>query len=189
MLSLDKYLSEDEKILYQCRVSRLAFLREYIVVFFVVLVSITSLFTTVVSRIEKYDALASVTIVLFYAFLMLSIIFLARVEYKIWSKIYALTNKRIIVSQGIFSEKFESTTYDKITDIGLDQSFLDKIVDIGTISIDTVGTDEIEITFENVRKPIIIKNKINDLQSPTPATSTEAIVTKTNKARKPNKSS
>jgi|GEM_PF-3133546 len=168
MLSLSKYLSSDEKIVFQCRTSRFAFFKEYTLVAFVVLISATSLFTTLVSRIEKYNVLASITIIIFYMFLMLSIIFLARVEFKIWSKIYALTNKRVIISEGIFSEKFESTTYDKITDMGFTQSFMDKILNIGTISIDTAGTDQIEITFENVSNPLFIKNKISDMQTPAP---------------------
>lgn len=165
MSYLDKHLSADEKIIYKCRTSRLSFLGEYALLAFVVIISITSLFTTFMSRIENYNVLGAITIILFYMFSILALILLVRVEYKIWSKRYALTSKRVIISEGIFTERFKSAVYDKITDIGLNQSFMDKILNIGTVTVDTAGGDDIEITFVKVSKPFFIKNKISEMQT------------------------
>jgi len=165
MSYLNKHLSPDEKIIYWCRISRLAFFREYALLVFLLIISITSLFTTFISRIQNYIVLATAMIVLFYMFLILALVLLVRVEYRIWSKRYALTTERVIVSEGIFSEKFRSTTYDKITDLRLNQSVFDKVLNIGTIGIDTAGTDAIEIKFIGVKNPSYIQNKISEMQS------------------------
>ena len=114
-------------------------------------------------------------------FLILSIVLLIRVEYRIWSKRYALTNKRIILSEGIFSEKFRSTVYNKITDLRLNQTMFDKVLNIGTIGIDTAGTDAIEIRFIGVRNPVYIQNKISEMQSATKSINEEIVETKIKK--------
>jgi len=96
---------------------------------------------------------------------MISIILLVRVEYKIWSKKYTLTTHGITSSKGIFTEVLTTATYNKITDVGLKQSFFDKLMNTGTIYVDTAGTDKIELVFENINRPFFIKQKINELQA------------------------
>jgi uncharacterized membrane protein YdbT with pleckstrin-like domain len=165
MSRINKQLSENEHIIYFCRISRLAFLGEYLLFILVAIISLTSILTTIMSAVQKSSILASIAIVIFYAFLILSLVLLVRVEYKIWSVRYALTNHRVIISEGIFTEKFKSAMYDKITDIGLTQSFWDKVLNIGTLNIDTAGSDDIEIIFNKISRPIEIKNKISGMQS------------------------
>jgi uncharacterized membrane protein YdbT with pleckstrin-like domain len=162
---MSEHLSTDEKVIYKFRISRLEFLREYLLLAFVIIISATSLFTTFLSKIAHYIILGTIATILFYAFSLLAVVLLVRVEYKIWSRRYALTTKRVIISEGIFTEKFKSTVYDKITDVGLNQSFMDKILNIGTILVDTAGGDGIEITLEKVARPIFVKNKISEMQS------------------------
>jgi uncharacterized membrane protein YdbT with pleckstrin-like domain len=84
-------------------------------------------------------------------------------ELKVFSSRYALTNERIFYSYGIFSEDFRSFHYYAITDLSLYQSLWDKIVNTGTLSMNTSGTDTYEVRFTKVADPLEIKRRINDL--------------------------
>jgi len=154
-----------ETTIYRCRPSRISFIKEYLLFFFMMILTFTSLYSTIIARLQKYAILSSVMIVLFYALLMISIILLVRVELKIWSKKYVLTNQKITSSKGIFTEMLTSVPYDKITDMELQQTFFDKLMDTGTIYIDTAGTDEIEMVLEHINRPFIVKQKISELQA------------------------
>jgi uncharacterized membrane protein YdbT with pleckstrin-like domain len=92
---------------------------------------------------------------------------LLRLEYRIWSRRYALTNERMLYSKGIFSEDFKSSSYNKITDVGFHQTFWDKIMNTGTLTVNTAGTDNYEIRYRKIRNPLEVKKMINDKQTPT----------------------
>jgi uncharacterized membrane protein YdbT with pleckstrin-like domain len=164
MSKIDSQLNNTEKILYRCRPARRAFIGEYLLFFFVMLLTFTSLYSTLISWVKNNIVVSAITTILFFMLLMISIILLVKVEYKIWSKKYTLTNHKVMCSEGIFTEKFSSTVYGKITDIGLKQTFFDKVMNTGTIGIDTAGTDKTELIFENIARPFKIKDKISELQ-------------------------
>ncbi len=157
--------TKKEEVIYTFRPSRIYFIGEYLLFVFMMILTATSLYSTMITRLQKYDILASITVILFYLLLMISVILLVKVEYKIWLKKYTLTTHGITSSKGIFTEVLTSATYNKITDIGLKQSFFDKIMNTGTIYVDTAGTDKIELVFENVNRPFFIKQKISELQT------------------------
>jgi uncharacterized membrane protein YdbT with pleckstrin-like domain len=183
MINLKNQLGTNETIEYIFRPSRKAFLREYLLFAFVMLLSFTSLYPALMTNFKNIAILNDISMAVFYILLVISIVLLIKVEYKIWSKLYALTNKRVIISKGIFSEDFQSTVYDKITDIELKQSFLDKILNIGKIGVNTAGGDEIEFVFENTSRPLEVKNKINNLQAASQITTTPTIDTTTASVR------
>jgi uncharacterized membrane protein YdbT with pleckstrin-like domain len=164
MTNLKAYLDNSEYIEYKFRPSRIAFITEYVLFIFVILLSFTSLFPLLISQFKNVAIIVGIAKIIFYILLVISIILLIKVEYKIWSKVYALTNHRIIISEGIFTEKITSVAYNKITDLSLEQTFLNKIFNIGKINIDTAGGDQIEEILENISSPILVKKKISDLQ-------------------------
>ena len=97
--------------------------------------------------------------------ILFSVIMLLRLEYRIFSRRYALTNERIMYSNGIMSEIFKSAQYNYLSDIEFEQSFWDKIMNTGTLKIHTVGTDNYQIRYRKVSDPIKIKKIINDMQT------------------------
>ncbi len=59
---------------------------------------------------------------------------------------YILTNSRIIVKKGIVSTRIDSVSYNLIVNVKTYQSFLDKILGIGTIEISTArGAQETDL--------------------------------------------
>jgi membrane protein YdbS with pleckstrin-like domain len=165
MTYFDKHLDSDEKILYRCRPARRTFMIQYLLVIIsIVFALISAMYRLMFWLNTAYDKAATFTWIVFF-FIILAVLLLIRIEYKIWSKRYALTTERLMISKGIFSEDFRSTVYNKVTDIGLRQSFIDKILNTGTITLNTAGGDNIEIMFENISRPFDIKKMISDKQS------------------------
>jgi len=165
MAFFDNQLDSDEKIIYRCRPARRAFIEEYLLVAMTIIIALAlACYRLMLWLNTSYDA-ARLYTVLSGIFFLVALILLIRVELKIWSVRYALTTERIMYSAGILSENFKSTIYSKITDIGLKQSFFDRILNTGTILLDTAGEDDIELVFDKVSRPLEIKRMISDKQT------------------------
>ncbi|HIH31637.1 TPA: PH domain-containing protein [Candidatus Woesearchaeota archaeon] len=163
MFNLNKHLDSDEKIVKFFRPSRLAYLLQYLIhIILLILAIIFSFYNEPGSHLFIFWNFVNLIskLVLVY-----SIIMLLRLEYRIWSRRYALTNERLMYSMGIFSEKFKSSSYKYITDIAFHQTFWDKIMNTGTLTINTAGTDRYEIRYRKIRNPLEIKKIINDRQT------------------------
>lgn len=152
MSSIDKHLGSNEKVILRFRSSRKSFVGEYLAI--IILMALAAgLFMTVILAIAAYIVLA------------VSLIILIKIEYKIWSEAYAITDARVMISEGIFTERFMSCVYSNITNLGLKQSLFNKIMNTGTISIDTAGSDRMELLLRDVSRPFEVKKRISDMQS------------------------
>lgn len=65
---------------------------------------------------------------------------------------YILTNNRIIVKSGLISTRIDSVSYDLIVNVKTYRSFLDKLLNIGTIEINTARGMQ-EIGLVGVKNP------------------------------------
>lgn len=80
------------------------------------------------------------------------------------AKAYILTNRRVLVKDGILSTNLTSAPYDKITHITVKEDFMPKIAyGIGDITIHTAGPTPVEIDLVKVPRPMEIKNLIEEL--------------------------
>jgi uncharacterized membrane protein YdbT with pleckstrin-like domain len=162
MFNLNKHLGTKEHIIMFFRPSRKAYVFQYVLIVVLLVLSLYFLDygdpSSNLFILYKFINLAS------YPVMIIALIMLIRLEYRIFSRRYGLTNERVIYSRGIFTEAFRSASYRYITDIVFQQSFFDKIMNTGSLKIDTAGTDNYEIRFRKVNKPIEIKKKINDMQ-------------------------
>ncbi|MBN2458857.1 PH domain-containing protein [Candidatus Woesearchaeota archaeon] len=159
MFNLDKHLDSNEKLIIFFRPSRKAYIHHYIIFAKLFLVFMT-LFFMLIEKAEFYFkplAILCLTAALFF------IVMLARVEYRIWSRRYGLTNERLLYSRGIFDQVFKSSHYNYVTDVGMYQSLWDKMMKTGTIMINTAGTDKYEIKYRKIADPYKIERMINDL--------------------------
>jgi membrane protein YdbS with pleckstrin-like domain len=157
--NINKHLDSDEKLLLFFRPSRKAYLFQYILL---ALIIIAGVIFFVYNYYVKFLFIRVVLRTLSYAIFVYAIIMLVRLEYRIWSRRYGITNERVMYSRGIFYEKFHSAKYGFITDTALYQTFWDKIVNTGTININTAGTDDYEIKYRKILDPYKIKKMIND---------------------------
>lgn len=78
---------------------------------------------------------------------------------------YALTNKRVLIHCGWLSTNTTSIDYSKITDIHIQEPFLDKIIThTGHIAINTAGSGNLEVILQHVENPYEIKKKLDELK-------------------------
>lgn len=82
--------------------------------------------------------------------------------YLVWSNTeYAVTNQRAISREGILSNSVQQAYLDKVTDVNYEQSFVDNILKMGKVKVDTAGSQAGVVTWEDVPHPRNAKNKIS----------------------------
>lgn len=82
------------------------------------------------------------------------------------SKTYILTDRRVLVKDGVLSRKITSAPYDKITHITVRETFINKMsYNIGDITLHTAGAGPvaIEVDLIKVQNPMQVKNLIEEL--------------------------
>lgn len=98
------------------------------------------------------------------SFLLIGLPFLLKVVHLRHSKTYILTDRRVLIRDGVFSTKITSAPYDKITHITVQEDFLKKLsYGIGDITIHTAGPTPVEIDLIKVQSPMRVKNLIEEL--------------------------
>lgn len=96
--------------------------------------------------------------------LIIGLPFLFKLVHKRHGKVYILTDRRVLVRDGVLSVKTISAPYDKITHIAVKEDFLEKIsYNMGDITIHTAGPTPVEIDLINVQNPLQVKNLIEEL--------------------------
>jgi len=76
-----------------------------------------------------------------------------------------VTNKRTVHRVGLFSRSTSEVVHDNIRNVQVDQSFWDRIWNVGAIGISSSGQDGIEIQMRHVPKPQELQ-KLIDLYRP-----------------------
>ena len=77
---------------------------------------------------------------------------------------YLLTTRRVIIKKGLFSVKLTAALFDKITNLVVDQSIIDRLLlHHGTIVVNTAGVSKGEIVLKYVDYPLELKNLLERL--------------------------
>lgn len=77
---------------------------------------------------------------------------------------YLLTTRRVVIKKGIFGVKLTAALFDKITNLEVSQSFIDRLLlHHGTILINTAGMNKGEISLKFVDYPMELKNLLERL--------------------------
>ncbi len=76
-----------------------------------------------------------------------------------------ITNKRTILRRGFFSKSTTEVLHDHVRNVQVDQTFLNRIFNVGTIGISSSGQDGIEIVAHSIPRPMQVKRTI-DLYRP-----------------------
>jgi uncharacterized membrane protein YdbT with pleckstrin-like domain len=140
----DKVLSTGEELKYEFSVGE-NYIKTYIIVWGVISV-----------------------LLLFLAGLGILTFIIAYVYYKIYlpkAHIYGFSNKRVLIHRGWLSTSMTSVDYNKITDVYVTETFLDKqLTHTGHIAINTAGSNGKEIVLHHVASPYEIKKKLDELR-------------------------
>ena len=67
--------------------------------------------------------------------------------------LYTITDRRIIIRKGILSRHERAAHIDRVQNVNLSQSFLDRIFGVGTLDFDTAGTEDSDFKFIGIAEP------------------------------------
>jgi uncharacterized membrane protein YdbT with pleckstrin-like domain len=96
------------------------------------------------------------------AFLIIVLVTLgwALLETIFWK--YTLTDRRIFVRHGLLSVTEETARLGRVQDITLRQSIFDRLFGVGTLSIDTAGTEGGALDFRGLRRPTEVREVVEN---------------------------
>ncbi|MBD3248041.1 PH domain-containing protein [Candidatus Falkowbacteria bacterium] len=101
-----------------------------------------------------------------FVFIVLPLLLFYYQYYLRTANYYVVTDKRMIFKRGWLSTEVESIHYERVTDILVKQSFLDKIIfATGNIFISTAGSEGYQAELLHIRNPHKFKKMIYDLKS------------------------
>jgi uncharacterized membrane protein YdbT with pleckstrin-like domain len=66
---------------------------------------------------------------------------------------YLVTTERLRIRRGILSRRVQQTQLDRVQNVNTDQSFFERVLQIGTVDFDTAGTDDSDFTFRGIADP------------------------------------
>jgi uncharacterized membrane protein YdbT with pleckstrin-like domain len=66
---------------------------------------------------------------------------------------YLVTTQRLRIRRGILSRSVQQTQLDRVQNVNTDQSFFQRVLQIGTVDFDTAGTDDSDFTFRGIADP------------------------------------
>src|SRR5262245_65473451 len=66
---------------------------------------------------------------------------------------YMITNQRLYIRRGILSKRVQQTRIDRVQNVNTNQSFMERILRVGTVDFDTAGTDDSDFTFHGLSNP------------------------------------
>ena len=81
---------------------------------------------------------------------------------------YVITNQRLRIRRGILAKRIQQTSIDRIQNVNTDQSFMDRVLRVGSVDFDTAGTDDSDFTFRGVAEPSDIVAAVDRAQRTQP---------------------
>lgn len=79
---------------------------------------------------------------------------------------YAFTNKRVLIHKGWLSTNAVSIEYDKITDVSINEPFIERLVTkSGNIAINTAGTSAKEVVLKHVQTPYEVRKQLDAIRA------------------------
>ena len=72
-----------------------------------------------------------------------------------------ITNKRTIQRKGLFSRATSEVLHDHVRNIQVEQSFVDRVLRVGSVGISSSGQDGIEVLVRNMPSPKKIRSVID----------------------------
>lgn len=145
-----------ESTLYVASPAKINFIRPVIppAIAFVIAVVIRS-------KSDPTGIAATIAGTFFFLTFLLSIAVLIKMLFVIYSTKYVVTNCRIIYITGLISVSIKEVRLDDVRGVNLNQTILERLINVGSINIGTAATAETEISMTGVKSPKKIFDLIN----------------------------
>jgi uncharacterized membrane protein YdbT with pleckstrin-like domain len=66
---------------------------------------------------------------------------------------YTITNQRLRIQRGLLSKHVQQTRIERVQNVNTSQTFVSRVLRVGTVDFDTAGTDDSDFTFVGVGSP------------------------------------
>jgi uncharacterized membrane protein YdbT with pleckstrin-like domain len=77
---------------------------------------------------------------------------------------YTITTERLHIRRGILSRRTQETRVERVQNVNTEQSFVERILQVGTVDFDTAGTDDSEFRFVGVSEPAEVVDAVDHAQ-------------------------
>ena len=74
---------------------------------------------------------------------------------------YSITNRRLHIKKGIVSRTIQETRLERVQNVNVSQSVVQRIFQIGDVDFDTAAGDEYDFTFSGVAEPQDVVEKVD----------------------------
>lgn len=66
---------------------------------------------------------------------------------------YTITNQRLTIRRGVLSRHLQQTRVERVQNVNVDKSLVDRVMRVGQVDFDTAGADDSDFTFRGVANP------------------------------------
>jgi len=119
-----------------------------------------SLFLKDSNMSSLYDFPWSINLISWLGILSISY-FSFRIAYTYMNYRYVIGENRIETIEGIISRNISSIQYRHVLSVDIDQTVLERFIDVGNIQLATAGTSEAEVVIKRILNPSKIQKMIN----------------------------
>jgi len=88
---------------------------------------------------------------------------------------YVITSERLHIRHGILAKKTQETRVQRVQNVNTEQSFFQRILQVGTVDFDTAGTDDSEFRFVGVSNPEEVVRAVDRAQRAAAAETRDAL--------------
>ena len=98
----------------------------------------------------------------FLGWLLVGIYLFVSMYVEKWMTERALTNRRLVIKRGLIRRQTEEISFNRIEEVNLNQSILQRILGSGDIRV--TGTGSGEVNMKNIDAPLSVQKKINEVR-------------------------
>ena len=77
---------------------------------------------------------------------------------------YTITTQRLRIERGLLSKHVQQTRIDRVQNVNTSQTFVSRILRVGSVDFDTAGTDDSDFTFTGVGNPHDVVEAVDHAQ-------------------------
>ncbi|HEY7619683.1 MAG TPA: PH domain-containing protein [Solirubrobacteraceae bacterium] len=77
---------------------------------------------------------------------------------------YTITTQRLRIQRGILSKHVQQTRIERVQNVNTSQTFVSRMLRVGTVDFDTAGTDDSDFTFVGVGNPHEVVEAVDHAQ-------------------------
>lgn len=99
-----------------------------------------------------------------YIFIIIPSVIFYNLYYLRISNEFVFSNRRVLVKTGWISTKMISINHNRITDVSITQSLIDRLLNIGTLAISTAGSEGYRVSLSHINQPHNKKKLLHELK-------------------------